>query len=130
MGGWTVATARGLTSGMERRQTHIDWLSLRRLLPFYRLIRRDLRGDPVVILPGQLCVTESALRALSGTHHTPPDLVQVIAEGALEPLVYKPGPLQTADRLQWRLVRAEEILGLQVADIAMGSGAFLVAARR
>ena len=103
---------------------------VQRLLPFYRIIRQDLRGDPVVILPGALYVTESALRASTGTHYTPRFLAEQVAEGALEPLVYSPGPLQTADRSQWKLRTAEEILALRVADIAMGSGAFLVAACR
>ena len=103
---------------------------VRRLLPFYRVIRQDLRGDPVVILPGALYVTESALRASSGTHYTPPDLAREVAEGALEPLVYFPGPLQTADRSAWKRRSSEGILALKVADIAMGSGAFLVAACR
>jgi hypothetical protein len=101
-----------------------------RLLPFYRIIRQDLRDDPVVILPGALYVTESALRASSGTHYTPPDLAKKVAEGALEPLVYFPGPLQTADRSAWQRRKPREILALKVADIAMGSGAFLVAACR
>jgi hypothetical protein len=48
-------------------------------------------------------------------------------QGALEPLVYSPGPLQTADRSQWKL---RTPLALRVADIAIGSGAFLVAACR
>jgi len=103
---------------------------VRRLLPFHRIIRQDLRGDPVVILPGALYVTESALRASTGTHYTPRFLAEQVAEGALEPLVYSPGPLQTADRSAWKLRSAEEILTLKVADIAMGSGAFLVAACR
>jgi len=103
---------------------------VQRLLPFYRIIRQDLRGDPVVILPGALYVTESALRASTGTHYTPRFLAEQVAEGALEPLVYFPGPLQTAERSAWKLRTAEEILGLKVADIAMGSGAFLVAACR
>jgi hypothetical protein len=103
---------------------------VQRLLPYYRVIRQDLRGDPVVILPGALYVTESALRASSGTHYTPKFLAQEVAEGALEPLVYSPGPLQTADRSAWRLRKPGEILSLRVADIAMGSGAFLVAACR
>jgi hypothetical protein len=107
-----------------------DHALVQRLLPYYGIIRRDLRGDPVVILPGQLYVTESALRASTGTHYTPRFLAEQVAEGALEPLVYNPGPLQTADRSQWKLVRAEEILVLRIADIAMGSGAFLVAACR
>jgi hypothetical protein len=101
-----------------------------RLLPFYPLIRQDLRGDSVVILPGQLYVTESVLRAATGTHYTPAPLARQIAEGALEALVYSPGPLQTADTSLWKLLRPEEILDLRVADIAMGSGAFLVAACR
>jgi hypothetical protein len=103
---------------------------VQRLLPFYRIIRHDLRGDPVVILPGALYVTESALRASTGTHYTPRFLAEQVAEGALEPLVYFPGPLQTADRSAWKLRTAEDILALKVADIAMGSGAFLVAACR
>ena len=107
-----------------------DHALVQRLLPYYRIIRRDLRGDPVVILPGQLYVTESALRASTGTHYTPRFLAEQVAEGALEPLVYNPGPLQTADRSQWKLLTAEEILALRIADIAMGSGAFLVAACR
>ena len=84
----------------------------------------------MVILPGALYVTESAFRASTGTHYTPRFLAEQVAEGALEPFVYSPGPLQTADRSQWRLRPAEEILALRVADIAMGSGAFLVAACR
>ena len=52
------------------------------------------------------------------------------ADGALEPLVYSPGPLDTADRTQWKHRTSSEILALRVADIAMGSGAFLVAACR
>jgi Eco57I restriction-modification methylase/restriction-modification enzyme MmeI-like protein len=107
-----------------------DLALTRRLLPFYRIIRQDLRGDPVVILPGALYVTDSALRASSGTHYTPKFLAEQVAEGALEPLVYSPGPLQTADRAMWKLRTPDEILALRVADIAMGSGAFLVAACR
>ena len=107
-----------------------DHALVHRLLPYYGIIRWDLRGDPLVILPGQLYVTESALRASTGTHYTPRFLAEQVAEGALEPLVYNPGPLQTADRSQWKLLKAEEILALRIADIAMGSGAFLVAACR
>ncbi|MGW6614530.1 Eco57I restriction-modification methylase domain-containing protein [Streptomyces erythrochromogenes] len=101
-----------------------------RLLPFYRLIRRDLRDLPVVIGAGGLYVTESSLRKNTGTHYTPKSLAQQVADGALEPLVYEYGPLQTADRTQWRPKSADEILKLKVADIAMGSAAFLVAACR
>jgi hypothetical protein len=138
-----IGSPRALTAklapltGDERAQAETrlyavtrDHPLVQRLLPFYRIIRQDLRGDPVVILPGALYVTESSLRASTGTHYTPRFLAEQVAEGALEPLVYAPGPLQTADRSQWKLRSAEEILALRVADIAMGSGAFLVAACR
>ncbi|MGA5602345.1 DNA methyltransferase [Streptomyces griseoincarnatus] len=101
-----------------------------RILPFHGLLRDDLRGLPVVIPEDGLYVTESRLRKNTGTHYTPRALAQQVAEGALEPLVYRPGPLQTADDKQWKLIKPDEILKLKVADIAMGSAAFLVAACR
>ncbi|WDV32063.1 hypothetical protein OIM90_14270 [Streptomyces sp. AD16] len=101
-----------------------------RILPFHGLLRDDLRGLPVVIPEDGLYVTESRLRKNTGTHYTPRVLAQQVAVGALEPLVYRPGPLQTADEKQWKLVGADDILKLKVADIAMGSAAFLVAACR
>ncbi|WP_182885191.1 Eco57I restriction-modification methylase domain-containing protein [Microbispora sp. H10885] len=101
-----------------------------RLLPFYGIIRHDLRELPTVVLPGALYVTESALRKNTGTHYTPRFLAEQVVEGALEPLVYRVGPLQTADRSEWQPKSSEEILRLKVADIAMGSAAFLVAAAR
>ncbi|RZU75501.1 hypothetical protein EV384_4045 [Micromonospora kangleipakensis] len=107
-----------------------DYPLSERLLPFVGIIREDLRGLPVAILPGALFVTESALRKNTGTHYTPRKLAQDVVEGALEPLVYEPGPLQTADKSQWKAKSSKEILALNVADIAMGSAAFLVAAAR
>ena len=47
-----------------------------------------------------------------------------------QPLVYEPGPLQTNDENAWKLKSSTAILDLKVADIAAGSGAFLVAAAR
>lgn len=99
-----------------------------RLLPFCQLIRNDLRQLPFVILPGELFVTESPLRKKTGTHYTPRQLAERVVVRALEPLVYFPGPLQTSDSSKWQLKRADEILALNVVDIAMGSGAFLVSA--
>ncbi|GAB3214031.1 hypothetical protein GCM10027294_50890 [Marinactinospora endophytica] len=107
-----------------------DYPLSERLMPFHGLLRSDLRGLPVVVLPGELYVTESSLRKNTGTHYTPRFLAEQVVEGALEPLVYSPGPLQTADRSEWRLRSSREILDLKVADIAMGSAAFLVAAAR
>jgi hypothetical protein len=101
-----------------------------RLLPFFGVLRRDLRDLPVVIRAGSLYVTQSRLRQHTGTHYTPRFLAEQVVDGALEPLVYSPGPLQTADKTQWTLRSSTDILALRVADIAMGSGAFLVAACR
>ncbi|MEU9060713.1 hypothetical protein AB0D13_18140 [Streptomyces sp. NPDC048430] len=101
-----------------------------RLLPFFGILRRDLRDLPMVIPNGSLYVTESSLRKNTGTHYTPRFLAEDVVRHALEPLVYEPGPLQTADTGEWRLKSPEQILKLKVADIAMGSAAFLVAACR
>ncbi|MET9827062.1 DNA methyltransferase, partial [Streptomyces sp. NPDC006349] len=101
-----------------------------RLLPFVGILRDDLRGLPTVIPNGTLYVTESSLRKNTGTHYTPRFLAEDVVLHALEPLVYEPGPLQTADTGEWRLKSADQILDLKVADIAMGSAAFLVAACR
>ncbi|SDG26823.1 Eco57I restriction-modification methylase domain-containing protein [Streptomyces griseoaurantiacus] len=101
-----------------------------RLLPFVGILRDDLRGLPTVIPNGALYVTESSLRKNTGTHYTPRFLAEEVVLHALEPLVYEPGPLQTADTAEWRLKPADRILDLKVADIAMGSAAFLVAACR
>ena len=49
---------------------------------------------------------------------------------ALQPLCFSPGPHQTANREAWELKSSDELLSLKVADIACGSGAFLVAAAR
>ncbi|MCM0673880.1 SAM-dependent DNA methyltransferase [Micromonospora phytophila] len=124
--------------GVEREEARKKLLAVtggdyplsERLLPFVGVIREDLRGLPVVILPGALFVTESALRRNTGTHYTPRFLAEEVVEGALEPLVYEPGPLQTADKSQWKPKSSKEILALKVADIALGSAAFLVAAAR
>ncbi|MGJ7905156.1 Eco57I restriction-modification methylase domain-containing protein [Actinopolyspora sp. H202] len=119
----------------ERRKkllgvTRGDAALTERLLPFRGVIRDDLRELPVVVLGGELFVTESPLRANTGTHYTPRFLAEDVVRHALEPLVYEPGPLTTAEQREWRLKPSGEILKLRVADIAMGSAAFLVAAAR
>ncbi|GGV24045.1 hypothetical protein GCM10010182_53000 [Actinomadura cremea] len=110
--------------------TRGDYPLAERLMPFYGIIRHDLRNQPMVILADGLYVTESSLRKNTGTHYTPSFLAREVVEGALEPLVYSPGPLQTADKKEWKPKSSDEILSLKVADIAMGSAAFLVAACR
>jgi hypothetical protein len=99
-----------------------------RLRPFLGAIRRDLRGRPTVFLPGGLVVVETPSRATAGAHYTPKSLATEVVQHALEPLVYDPGPHQQADG--WVPVDSDRILELKVADIACGSGAFLVAAAR
>lgn len=101
-----------------------------RLRRWATIIRRDLRGRPTVVLDGGLLVTETPSRRNAGAHYTPKDLAEQVVKHALEPLCYSPGPHQTADRDTWKLRHYTEILGLKVADIAAGSGAFLVAAAR
>lgn len=101
-----------------------------RLCPWMGLIRRDLRGKPVVFLAGDLYVTETSSRKDAGAHYTPRALAEEVVVHALEPLIYQPGPLQTNDRSQWRHISSTDLLNLHVADIACGSGAFLVAAAR
>jgi hypothetical protein len=104
-------------------------------LPFLRFEEFDSAGhkhlgNPSVFPAGTRFVTRSHRRAATGTHYTPRQLAEEVAEGALQPLVYRPGPLETSDQSQWKIRPASEILKLKVADIAMGSGAFLVAACR
>ncbi|MEU8178606.1 type IIL restriction-modification enzyme MmeI [Microbispora hainanensis] len=98
--------------------------------PFLRLIRVAENGQPAVILPQGRYVTRSSRRASSGTHYTPRRLAEEVVRHALDPLVHRPGPLETGDESQWRVRPSSEIRDLKVADIAMGSGAFLVAACR
>ena len=100
------------------------------LRPWIGVIRRDLRGRPVVIQRGGLVVTETPSRRNAGAHYTPRILAEEVVKYALEPLVYSPGPHETDDHSQWQPVSSDRILDLHVADIACGSGAFLVAAAR
>ena len=101
-----------------------------RLRPFIGAIRRDLRERPTVFQPGGLVVVETPSRATAGAHYTPKSLATEVVQHALEPLVYHPGPHQEPDQRKWVPVDSDRILELKVADIACGSGAFLVAAAR
>ncbi len=101
-----------------------------RLRPFLGIIRRDLRGRPHVVQPGGMVVVETPSRATAGAHYTPRKLAEDVARYALQPLVFDPGPHDTADERAWQPVSSDRILDLKVADIACGSGAFLVAAAR
>lgn len=100
------------------------------LVGWGNLIRRDLRNIPLVFPIGGLVVVETPSRKNSGAHYTPRSLAEEVVLHALQPLTHEPGPLQTNDEKEWKLKSAAEILDLKVADIAAGSGAFLVAAAR
>ncbi len=101
-----------------------------RVLPFLGLVRDDLRDNPRVFLPGALYVTSAGDRRASGTYYTPRSLAEEVVRHALDPVAYSPGPADEHDPAQWKLKSPDELLALNVADIAMGSGAFLVAACR
>ena len=103
---------------------------LENLVGWGNLIRRDLRNIPLVFPVGGLVVVETPSRKNAGAHYTPRSLAEEVVLHALQPLVYEPGPLQTNDENEWRLKSPAAILDLKVADIAAGSGAFLVAAAR
>jgi hypothetical protein len=101
-----------------------------RVAPLGGLLRRDLRGDPLVYLPGSMYVTKASERRSSGTYYTPRALAEEVVRHTLDPLVHRPGPAEGAKPADWRLRPSSELLGLKVCDMAMGSGAFLVAACR
>jgi hypothetical protein len=101
-----------------------------RLQPLAGLVRRDERDRPAITLTGGRYVAPSTRRAATGAHYTPRSLAEEVVQHALEPLLYRPGPLETLERHQWVLRPSADITALRVADIAMGSGAFLVAACR
>ncbi len=103
---------------------------LARVAPCHALLREDLRGDPLVFLPGSLFVTQALDRRASGTYYTPRQLAEEVVRHALDPVAYDPGPAQERDPANWKLKPAAQLLELKIADIAMGSGAFLVAACR
>jgi hypothetical protein len=101
-----------------------------RILPWLGLVRQDLRGRPMVMLDGGLMVKETPSRRNSGTHYTPRSLAEDVVLHALQPLCYSPGPYQSANESSWVLKSSDDILSLKVADIACGSGAFLVSSAR
>lgn len=102
-----------------------------RIEPWLPLLRTDGRtGLPIVINPGTIYVTASSARGDTGTHYTPKALAEDVVKTTLDSLLYSPGPLDTNDEKVWRLVHPDKVLNLRIADIAMGSGAFLVAAIR
>jgi hypothetical protein len=134
-------SAPALAQLLARQPTGVDVARLRvacghddntvaRVLPFWGLLRTDLRNLPVVLLPGSLYVTQTSTRRNTGAQYTTKTLAEEVARYALEPLVYEPGPQNEADPQHWRLRVPGDILGLRICDPAVGSGAILTAAGR
>ena len=107
-----------------------DQALVARIEPFANLLRLDLRDRPLVFLEGSVYVTETGSRRDSGTAYTTRELADEVAEHALAPLCYSPGPQDTPDTNQWRIRPSDDIVNLKVCDPAVGSGAILVAACR
>ncbi len=78
---------RGLREACEN-----DEVAMERVRPYLGLVARDLRGLPLVFLPGSIYVTKTTERRDTGTQYTPKELADEIVEYALQPLVYDPGP--------------------------------------
>ncbi|QDU88397.1 hypothetical protein Pla175_17730 [Pirellulimonas nuda] len=100
-----------------------------RVAPYAKLLRADTLGFPVVVTEGSVFVTAGMDRRSSGTHYTPRSLTEPIVQYTLEPLVYV-GPAEGAEKKDWKLKPAAELLELNICDMACGSGAFLVQAAR
>ena len=84
----------------------------------------DPRATPDLVPAGAMVLQPSEERRRSGSHYTPRALTEPIVRTALEPILAR---LRAA---AGGPPRPEAILGLQVCDPAMGSGAFLVEACR
>jgi hypothetical protein len=121
----SVTTNPGLR---DRLRSFIGVIESDRDRPFTGIIRADLRDRPFVVPQGGLVVVETPSRATAGAHYTPKKLAQEVVRHALEPLVYDPGPHQRPEEDGWTPIDSDQILDLKIADIACGSGAFLVAA--
>jgi hypothetical protein len=96
-----------------------------RIRPYFHLLRTDSWGYPLVYPKGTFMVARGSDRRETGTHYTPKSFTELIVKTTLEPLVYD-GPSNGADRTDWKLKSAADLLDLKICDPAMGSGAFLV----
>jgi hypothetical protein len=69
-----------------------------RILPFWGLLRTDLRGLPTVFPAGSVLFTQVGDRRSTGTHYTPRELAEEVVEHALAPLCFAPGPARRRAR--------------------------------
>ncbi|MEM7579715.1 MAG: DNA methyltransferase [Cyanobacteria bacterium P01_A01_bin.80] len=80
------------------------------------LDRKVSARTPNLLLKGSLYLQPGEERRRTGSHYTPRKLTQPIVERTLRPVLEGLGEHPTS----------EQILSLKIADLAMGSGAFLV----
>lgn len=100
-----------------------------RILPYANILSRDSFGNPRIVFPEEVYVSEGLDRRNSGTHYTPRGLTDKVVKDTLTPLVYY-GPSEGLPKDLWKIKTPEEIINLKICDMAMGSGAFLTAACR
>lgn len=106
-----------------------DEAVFREVVPWANIVRTDTIGRHQVYLAGSRYVTSSNERRGTGTHYTPRFLAEEMVEHTLEPLIVE-GMAEGWPQERWRKKTTKELLNLRIADIAMGSGAFLVAVCR
>jgi methylase of polypeptide subunit release factors len=82
--------------------------------------RLDKNAIPGVLSKGDLALQPTDERRKSGSHYTPRALTEPIVRKTLEPILKQLGENPTQD----------QILDLKIADLAVGSGAFLVEVAR
>lgn len=82
--------------------------------------RLDKNAIPGVLSKGDLALQPTDERRRSGSHYTPRALTEPIVRKTLEPILRQLGENPTQD----------QILDLKIADLAVGSGAFLVEVAR
>jgi hypothetical protein len=119
------ATLDDVKTSRFRTVCHGDDELWQRIRSFAGLVRGDTFGYPVVITAGSVFVTAGLNRSATGTHYTPLGITEPIVAESLESLVYE-GPSEGLPRSQWTLKEPQDLLSLDICDVACGSGAFLV----
>jgi hypothetical protein len=115
--GWKYRAALALSPKKRRNESDTE---------YHERIEESAKSVSVRdVLPGEwYLVRWGGTRKGSGTFYTPPRLVEPTVRRTLEPLLYE------RDGDARRSKKPEDILSLKVADIAMGSGSFLIGALR
>ncbi len=114
--GWTLKAVKAMGIKKKKNESDLDYQS-RSLKESEQLIKQ-------VLLPGEwFLVRWGGTRKGAGTFYTPPGLALPTVQKTLEPMLFDLSESRTPKT-------PDEILSLKVADIAMGSGSFLISALR